>query len=616
MLSLSRLSFASHRPAYREGVFPFFQFAKEYGVWEYIPLDQGGRLSHLLLIGSEKDEDIVKAVQQEGFFDTWGSPIKWDGLEKSEVEKSVWLNRWYFLPSFARMYFRSGTTDYLKWILNFTRRWMTENPAPESLKVYLASGGYNWRDMQVAWRMQNLCWCYFLGREGFSVQERQELYDFIKVHARILLEYFGSQALIENNHQSHGAAAMLHAALLFPDLKEAQELQTKALMILEHHLENAFFNDGNSVELCPGYYPFFVSIFRDSLLLCQANGIKPPARVRERLVQFHEYLRVVKQPDGTMPPINDSTESDAIVSLAILGKVLSKKTEQARSHWFSASNQAVMQNHSRGVPVYAFLDAGERILAHWHSGKLGFHLWFWDRPMIVDSGICNYDEVHRRAWYWTPQAHNTLLVNGKGDYDKSKIKMATKPLAATRIERWESNQVYDWAVMRHDGFNTGEKPVSWVRHFILLKGYGVILVDQLKSDGLNDYEWLFHLTPCTPKLNGAQSEVFTGFKEKNLLIKAAGPSEKSRLKVTQGLINKQAKNIEAPVVHFEENARAITRSFLFLPVAGSEVPSVKFQQKSETGVTALEVRTGEFTAFVTLQEGRSGNAYKLKVDVR
>ena len=164
-------------------------------MWEFHPMDQGGRLVQLQLVGSEKDVDTVTALRRPDFFSPWGDPIQWDRLETTELEKSVWLNRWYYLPCLARLYSITGDRSYLDDLLKLFRRWCVENPAPHDLPDCFRSGRYIWKDMQVAWRTQNLIWCFFLGRTGFSSTEQQELVDSIVVHARVLHAYFGEQPL-------------------------------------------------------------------------------------------------------------------------------------------------------------------------------------------------------------------------------------------------------------------------------------------------------------------------------------------------------------------------------------------------------------------------------------
>lgn len=562
------------------GNFPFYEYASRYDIWNYLPMDQGGRLIQLKMIGSERDMDIIKAIRSPGFFAPWGDPIGWDSLEKTEPEKSVWLNRWYFLPCFARQYYLTGDKSCLQEILVFVRKWATENPAPPDLTAYFATRKENWRDMQVAWRMQNLAWCYFLGQKGFTADEKRELFQLVEVHARVLLEYFGNEPFNENNHQSHGATAMLYAALLFPGLPEAAQLKEKAFAILNHHLDQAFFDDGNSVELVPGYYPFFASIFRDAFLLCRANQIAPPPRSEERLRQFYHYLATVAQPDGTMPPVNDSTESDSSVSLQVLAGLfhLPYPRTVPGSYWFSASDQAVMRDSSAAAPAYTFLDAGSKILAHWHGGKLGFHLWYWDKAFVVDSGISDYDDPLRKSWYFQPQAHNTILVDGRGDITRFQPGQAKVTTSGSRIIQWESNVRYDWAVMQHDGFQDRTVPVSWVRHFILLKGVGTVLVDQIQSEGEHEYTWLFHLLPCSPVLDNELKSVFTGFAGKNLLLLPAASPSMIVPKLSDGTISRQGRNLAAPVVNYATHATNALQAFLFLPVAGKDSPVIQFNQ--------------------------------------
>ena len=572
-------------------MFPFYEYAKEYDVWNYIPMDQGGRLIQLQVIGSERDVDVINAIRSPGFFAPWGDPIHWDSLEKTEMEKCVWLNRWYFLPCFARQYYLTGDKGYLNEILAFVRKWSAENPVPPDLTEYFATKKAIWRDMQVAWRMQNLAWCYFLGEKGYSAAEKNELLELVKAHARVLLEYFGKAPLNEGNHQSHGATAMLYAALLFPDLPEAAELKEKAIAILNHHLDQAFFDDGNSVEMVPGYYPFFVANFRDAYLLCRANHVTPPTRSEERLKQFFNYLTMVAQPNGKMPPINDSTESDSSASLHVLAGLLNLPCPAPSSYWFSASDQAVMRDSSTNIPAYAFLDAGSKILGHWHGGKLGFHLWYWDKAYVVDSGISDYDDPLRKSWYIQPEAHNTMLVDGKGDFTKTQKWQSQPQSVGSRILQWESNNRYDWAVMKHDGFLN--QSVFWVRHFILLKGVGAMLVDQLESKGEHDYTWLFHLLPCSPVQNNELKSVITGFPDKNLLLLPATSQALGKPKIDNGTINQLGHNLKAPVVSYTTHSKNAIQAYLFMPFAGKDSPVTNFNQSSDNNHISINL-TGNF----------------------
>jgi hypothetical protein len=572
----------------RTGVFPFLDDLTHYNVWQYLPMDQGSRQIELIVVGSEKDADLAHTVLQPDYFAPWGSPGPWDKLEKTEAEKSVWASRWYYLPSLAREYRVTHDRAYLDTMLRLIRQWRDDNPPPTDFTVYAATRAYNWRDMQVAWRVENLCWAYFLAEPGLTAAEKRELFGVLNTHAGILLQSFGAMALNENNHQSHGAAAMLYAALLFPDVDHAAELREKGMAILEHHLDKAFFDDGNSVELAPGYYPFIASIFRDVYRLCLANGVTPPARTLERLHQFRRFLAYAQQPDGTAPPINDSTESDMRTQYEILTSVLGEKSPlKPVSFDFAQSGQAVMRDPFSPISSYVFLDAGPRIAAHWHGGKLGFHLWFWDRPLVVDSGVSDYDDPLKRGWYVQPDAHNTLLVDGKGDVDPEQARHERLTDSGSSIHIFESNDIFDWAVM-HTQLGSAAAPVQWTRHFILLKGSAAVVVDMVESSSEHQYTWLFHLAPSKPTVDNVTDAVFTALPEKNLLLAPAAP-ESIGITLANGHINRGGKNYDAPVARYHRAGTTLTQGFLLAPVKGIAPGTNTITQTSEDSRTTVVV---------------------------
>jgi hypothetical protein len=579
----------------KHGVFPFDRFLKDYDVWEFHPMDQGGRLVQLQLVGSESDADMVAALRRPGFFSPWGDPIQWDRLEFTELEKSVWLSRWYYLPSFARLYSITGDRSYLDDLLRLFRRWSIDNPVPQDLPDYFRSRRYIWRDMQVAWRTQNLIWCFFLGRKGFDSAEQQEMLDSIAAHARVLDAYFGDQPLSVGNHQSHAALAMLQMAILFPELTTAFSWRDKALKILHHHLEEAFFADGNSVELCPGYYPFIAANFRNAYLLCDANNVSLSPRWRERLTQFHQFMRRVQQPDGTMPPINDSSETPAGPSLRILADVLGihADPQPGGSTHFVDSQQAVMRDATGAHSAYVFLDAGVAWPYHWHGGKLGFHYWHDGRPYLVDSGVCNYDDPLRVAWYLKPEAHNTVLVDDLGDADAAR-QFSTDPTdVGCRLCGWQSTPEYDLATMSNAAFEALPTPVSWTRQFLFLKRRQlIVVVDRLDGATEHEYRWLFHFAPTTLRTYAFRKQVLTGFDDRNLLLAPFCPEKFARMEVRQGHVNRHSRNLSAPVTNFVARGACLEVAFLALPVSGREFPALRLQQMAAVDGLSLKIDLG------------------------
>ena len=165
-------------------------------------------------------------------------------------------------------------------------------------------------------------------------------------------------------------------------------------------------------------------------------------------------------------------------------------------------------------------------------------------------------------------------------------------MAGSRILQWESTASYDWAVMQHYGFQDRATPVLWVRHFVLLKGIGTLLVDQLESKGEHEYTWLFHLLPCSPIVNDEFKSVYTGFADKNLLLRPAAPQLLTGPNLTGGTINQQGRNVEAPVVEYSRRAANVVQAYLLLPVVGKECPVTRFGQTASSNSITLNLSAG------------------------
>lgn len=133
-----------------------------------MPKDQGGKFIQMEILNTEDDALIVEKIRTGVLENTYDSPINWTKFEKTEIEKSVWINRLYFLPSFARMYYLTKDRKYISDMMRILSQWIDGNPKlPGSEKKT-----FNWRDMQVAWRTIHLCWCYYLTEEALSQEEK------------------------------------------------------------------------------------------------------------------------------------------------------------------------------------------------------------------------------------------------------------------------------------------------------------------------------------------------------------------------------------------------------------------------------------------------------------
>ncbi|WP_197092812.1 heparinase II/III family protein [Labilibaculum euxinus] len=559
-------------------IFPFFKYLKAYNLGNYLPKDQGGKFIQMELFNSEDDHIIVESIRNGLLQKIYGDPIGWGELEKTELEKSVWLNRFYYLPSFARLYYLSGDKSYLNDMMTLIRLWIHDNPRVTDSPI----SKYNWYDMQVAWRSIHLSWCFFLCSHGLTEDDKTLIFESLKEHSEVLVNGFGRQKLNEFNHQAHGALSMVYLGILFPTLPKAEELRDDGLRILEHHINNSFYKDGGNVEQMFGYYPFETSIFRDTYLLCRENEIKLPKNIKPLLQKMANYLLEVAQPDGTMPPINDSYPMPVNPTLDTVHEILDSSKLEMKvpgSHYLPDSHIGVMRtNSSEFKPWYLLANPAMTIGAHAHAGRLGFNLWYGKQPVVIDSGCCNYDDPLLVKWYRTSQAHNTVIIDGKSDEATSGDRQwAGKRQSDNRITDWIEKPDYSLVRMISPNTEKANASVNWIRNLALIKNNYLLIYDYFDTTNKHDYEILLHLPLEEFEVNNL---------EKTLLLKVdspvafipADPSICNELKMGKGFVNINGKNKLTPVASYHITGKE-THSVLMAAPVGNSASEMKISQE-------------------------------------
>lgn len=580
-------------------VFPFYKYAREYNFGEYIPKDQGGMFIQMELLKTQTDEQIVGKIRSGLLEKVYGSPIEWNRFESGELEKSVWLNRFYFLPSFARMFFLTGDKSYVDDMIKMLAVWIRENPLlPDSHK-----NTYNWRDMQVAWRSIHWSWCYFLTEKALTEEQKQLIKNSLRQHAGILLEGFGKQPLNEFNHQSHGGLAMLYLGVLFPEFDEAPDLRENAMRILWHHLDKAFYADGGNVEQMFGYYPFETHIFRDTYLLCSKNGLIVPENLLPMLGKMASFISLVAQPDGTMPPVNDSYPMPTATSIRVLNDILKTQTEvhAKTSAYFPDTQIGVMRSNGSVYNWYVLANPAKTIGSHAHAGRLAFILWHNEQAVLIDSGCCNYDNPELVSWYRTSNAHNTVLIDGKTDEATSSTNLwAPKRNTENKITHWIEQDKFLFCRMISPSTEATNNGVSWSRSLALINNEFLILHDFFEASGEHNYEMLFHF----PEIKVEQAGNYNGLIVKEADDLAIIPADKNlqpKIELTKGLVSVKAESDEAPLAKFDFSRNGNVHSVvLFMPNA-KNTSDIKISQESTIDGVGVKIKNGKKETVVLLK---------------
>ncbi|MGD8780810.1 MAG: heparinase II/III family protein [Ignavibacteria bacterium] len=566
----------------KEGVFPFYEYINDYNFGEYIPKDQGGKFVQMELIGTEEDKKIAEIVKSGLIEKNLGNPPDWSIFEKTELEKSVWFNRFYYLPSFARLYYLDKNNGHIKFMMELLKNWIKENPVEGPSK-----SKYNWFDMQAAWRSINLSWCYYLAKDGLPDSDKEVIYNLQGQHAKILMKDFGKKELNEFNHQSHGALAILYLAILFPALPEAGELLKTGLKIIKHHVDHAFYEDGGNVEQMFGYYPFMTSVFRDAYLLCKANNVGEPEHSLPLLGKMYRYLSAIAQPDNTVPPINDSYEETVSYILPTLAGIIGENNlpKLLSTTYFKDSQIGVIRSElNTEKPWYINVNAAKLIGSHAHAGRLAVNVWYNNKPVLVDSGCCNYDNPLLVEWYRTSKAHNTVLIDGKSDFATSQkeVQWAAKRYTDNIIEHLLINPEYKFyrtVSPETDETNSG---VKWTRDVALILDKYLIIHDWFECDGQHKYETVFRFADI--KVNPVQSTnkllIDPGDKIALIHVSEGDPAE---LIMEEAYFGSHAKNIKTPTSIYQlSNNGTLHSTFLIKGINNkADIEKIKVSQKTD-----------------------------------
>jgi hypothetical protein len=585
-------------------LFPFMKYVPNYSFGDFIPKDQGGKFIQMALINSEDDEAIVAAIRAGVLSEVYGDPIGWQKYENSEIEKSVWLNRFYFLPSFARMFHISGDRSYLDDMMRIIRQWITDNPRlPDSHRTT-----YNWRDMQVAWRSIHLSWCWYLGEKGLTDEEKRVIAATLREHAHILLTGFGQAKLNEFNHQSHGGLAMLYLGVLFPDLEDAAELRRKAMIILNHHLANAFYADGGNVEQMFGYYPFQAHLFRDAFLLCTANGIEPPVNSMPMLQKMALYLAAVERPDGTVPQVNDSYEMPVRPILDTINDILGTMAVAAdQGSTFFPDTQVAVMREGGEAGWYLLANPASVIGAHAHAGRLGFELWNNGSPLLIESGCCNYDDPALVSWYRTTRAHNSVVIDGVTEAATSSSQLwVPRRETPNRITNWKPGKELSSLTMVSPQEEATNASVHWSRTITIVRDRFTVISDFFETEGEHSYEILLHFPP-SEVTHDTSGKAFRMNTDSVTEIFATDTSGEGRFVAGTGLVSIRGRSAKAPTASFNILGRGSVRShILVVPSSGNERGAlVKFRTlRDGTSVTVRE-SNGNKTRIAITGEGVS-----------
>jgi hypothetical protein len=496
---------------------------KENNFFELYPLDGGGYFIMKEILQTLDDAEIAEKILRFDALKDFGDipDIYFKKFEKwRSVEKSCWINRFYFIVPLAKMHWLSGDEKIASSLKKIIMHFWEQCPPPATEKeigefiervYFIRDNNYNkksyeeykkdetdisyvWFDFQPAARLIHLLISmYFLkGSSSFSEQDWKIMEEIIKAHADIIeiSERKFLKPKISDNHQSIRGLALLYAAAFFRDSPEtAKKYLEQGLKICGFHISNDFFEDGILKEMSPSYHMFESWHIRDAFLISQKYGFDLEEKSKAVLSKAFNFIEAVKQPNGSSVPLNDGYSVRLDNYIKSFPDCLKSKKKEIVS--FNNSGLAIYKSKDDFLLLDASPYPGD--FSHYHGGKCAIVYWKDGIPFFVDSGTCSYDDVKFRD-YKQAASHSSLLVKNEGD----------SVLSGTYNWNRSAEPELLLAEMKADSINmrAAQKSnseawngVKWERNINISPQKTLTITDFVSSTEIKTFSFIFNLHP-------------------------------------------------------------------------------------------------------------------------
>lgn len=581
--------------------------------------------------------DYPKGPGQKGTI-TFGPQIDWTANPtEGEARTHLWnesLNRHFHFRPLSEAYWNTGQDKYAAEIAAEIMDWATRMPRP-MLSNGNNVGHYAWQTLTTSIRLADV-WPQALYRcmdaPSFTDEMLITIMKSYRQQAQHLLRWPSS-----GNWLTSESNGLFTAGMLFPEFREAAEWRRVAVERLYRQLDEEVYPDGMEYELAAGYNNWVVEEFAHIVELADLNDLRGelPADYQAKLQKMFDYLLLASMPNGCIPGLNDSGNSDVRGLLATGLKLFPQRRDfeyvatsrqrgeapQITSHAFPWTGHYVMRTGWDADATYLLLDAGPYGYGHQHEDKLSFVLWAKGRQMVLDPGNFSYDQSRWRRYVLATYGHNTVLVDGLGQARASKRdtyfwpRPWQGPSPANNDARWASTAQYDFASgVYADGYGPQHLDVTQTRRVLFLKDLGVfVITDTMKpaDTAQHQYQALFHLD--STDATAADGVVTTQDEgQANLVITPApglsveivkGKTEEP----VQGWANGPWRSIPT-AIYTAQGTGTVRMAFTLEPVAAGASPKVK-ALRVLAGITdglALELTLSDGTRWVIVQRDAAG----------
>ena len=417
--------------------------------------------------------------------------------------------------------------------------WTAENPP---------GIGINWASsLEVAFRAVSWIWAFHLFRDSESLTP--ELFrDALKSlfsHGRHIAKYL-STYYSPNTHLTGEALGLYYLGTQLPFFERAAHWRKIGADILFAELDRQLLPDGVYFEQSTWYQRYTTDFYTHFQILERLNGGARSddlrAKLDEKLASSLDFLMSIMRPDGTTAFVGDddggrilphsSAAANDFRAVLLTGAALFGRGDYkfvagefaAETLWLMGADAAdafeklparepaetsaafrsggcfVMRDGWTETDNYMLVDCGEigsLAAGHGHADALSIDAAVGGKTVFVDAGTYTYHETEAaRNHFRTTAAHNTLTIDGKSQSEPG-AKFSWRTKARAKLNRWISDNRFDFFAGAHDGYERLEKAATHERAILFLKNDYWVMRDFVRTGGEHDYRLNFQFAAAT-----------------------------------------------------------------------------------------------------------------------
>lgn len=455
-------------------------------------------------------------LEQAPFPVRFENSVDW-GINPNGDPEYLWqFNRHRYFICLGQAYQCTGDEKYAECFVRLLCDWIRRTPLTKEQEDKA------WRSLEAGFRGENWTKAMAYFKESPAVTEEvYALYeDSLCAHAAWLLQkqntgkYISNWGVIENHGLFSIALAMREASL-------RERYAMAALASLDAASKIQIMGDGMQWEQSPLYHCEAARCYLSVLLLAKRHRILLPEGMEERVHAMLLAMRDFRKPDGHMFLTGDSDDLDMEECFQLGASYFGDETlKQAAGG--RLGYEAAWQLGLKGIEAYAglgcrkpghisaaFSDSGHFYLrsgweadanllhftcgpiggGHGHFDMLHVDLVMGGRDVLTDAGRYTYALSHGRKAFKEPQAHNTILADGK-PYTECLDSWACRRPARPIGTSFLFGEDYEFVQGGHMGYF--EAGIYINRKIIYIRPDIYLIADEMYAQGGHTCETFFH----------------------------------------------------------------------------------------------------------------------------